>query len=112
MEKAAFAFCKKEFVKNCFLDLNETFGKTPCNSLNEKEVDAYRHHGDTKIEISPFNWESVSSGLSSDVTINEKFALCQRNENALQIRDKLKISRSVLHNRIAVLCTICYMTHY
>ena len=46
MEKAAFAFCNKELVKNCFLDLNETFGKTPCNFLNEEEVDAYRHRGD------------------------------------------------------------------
>ena len=53
---------------------------------------SYLHHGDATSEISPFNCESVSSGLSSDVTINEKFALCQRVENALQIRDKLNIT--------------------
>ena len=94
MEKAVVAFCIKKVVQNCFMDLkmlNETFGKTPCNSLNEKEVDAYRHHGDTKIEISPFNWESVSSELSTDVAINEKFELFViAFENALQIRDNLK----------------------
>ena len=43
MEKAVVAFCIKKVVQNCFMDLkmlNETFGKTPCNFLNEKEVDA------------------------------------------------------------------------
>ncbi len=43
MEKALVAFCIKKVVLNCFMDLkmlNETFGKTPCNFLNEKEVDA------------------------------------------------------------------------
>ena len=72
--------------------LNEKFGKNPCNFLNDKEVDAYLHHSDATAEISPFNWESVSSGLSSDVTINEnKFALfVNAFVNALQIRDKLK----------------------
>jgi len=96
MEKAAFAFCKKEFVKNCFLDLNETFGKTPCNFLNEKEVDHYHHHGDATTEISPFNWESISSGLSKD-----EFALfVNAFDSALQIRDKLKLERLVLHNNV------------
>ena len=71
--------------------LNETFGKTPYNFLNEKEVDAYRHRGDATIEISPFNWESVSSGLSSDVASNEKFALfVNAFDNALQVRENLK----------------------
>ena len=55
--------------------LNETFGKKPCNFLNEKEDDAYLHRCDATIEISLFNLESVSSGLASDVAINEKFAL-------------------------------------
>ena len=59
----------------------------------KKEVDAYCHRGDATIEISPFNWESVSSGLSSDVAINEKFALfVNAFDNALQIRDKLNIT--------------------
>ena len=48
----------------------------------------YCQRGDATIEISPFNWESVSSGLSSDVAINEKFALfVNAFDNALQIRD-------------------------
>ena len=51
----------------------------------------YCQRGDATIEISPFNWESVSSGLSSDVAINEKFALfVNAFDNALQIREKLK----------------------
>ena len=93
--------------------MNETFGKPPCYFLNEKEVDAYRHHGEATIEISPFNWESVSSGLSSDVAINEKFALfVNAFDNALQIKEKLKFKRLVLHNKVAVLCTMYCMTHY
>ena len=53
----------------------------------------YCQRGDATIEISPFNWESVSSGLSSDVAINEKFALfVNAFDNALQIRDKLNIT--------------------
>ena len=71
--------------------LNEKFGKNPCNFLNDKEVDAYLHHSDATAEISPFNWESVSSELSTDVAINEKFELFViAFENALQIRDNLK----------------------
>ena len=110
MEKAVVAFCKlKKVLQNCFMDLkmlNEKFRKTPCNFLNEKEVDAYRHCGDATIEISPFNWESVSSGLSTDVAINEKFELfVNAFDNKLQIRDKIKILRLVLHNKVAVLCT-------
>ena len=47
--------------------------------------------GDATIEKSPFHWESVSSGLSSDVAINKKFGLfVNALDNALQIRDKLK----------------------
>ena len=38
MEKAVVAFCIKKVVQNSFMDLkmlNETFGKPPCNFLND-----------------------------------------------------------------------------
>ena len=65
MEKSVVAFCIKKVVQY-FMDLkmlNETFGRTYCHFLNDKDIDAYLQRDD------------ATAGLSNDDAFNEKFAL-------------------------------------
>jgi hypothetical protein len=74
MEKASL-LAQKSFINKKML--NETFGKIPCDFLNNKKVVAYIHRSKATSIIYPFNRESISLGISSNVANNEKFSLCQ-----------------------------------